>query len=57
MVKVWDVLAGGRLVTAFSNHHKTVTSLCFASDYKRLLSGGLDRYVLRVDPTFLLTIC
>ena len=43
MVKVWDALAGGKLLTTLSHHHKTVTCLCFCSQYKRLMSGGLDR--------------
>ena len=28
----------------FSNHQKTVTTLCFDGDETRLLSGSLDRY-------------
>lgn len=42
-IKVWDALAGGKLLASVSNHHKTVTCMCFCSDYKRLLSGSLDR--------------
>ena len=42
-VKVWDALTGGKLITTLSNHHKTITSLGFCSNYQRLLSGGLDR--------------
>jgi U3 small nucleolar RNA-associated protein 15 len=44
IVKVWDILAGGRLVAAFSNHQKTITSLCFDGQCTRLLSASLDRY-------------
>lgn len=46
VVKVWDVLAGGRLLASFSNHQKTITSLCFDGSYRRLLSAGLDRHVM-----------
>lgn len=44
-VKVWDMLAGGRLFHHFSNHQKTITSLRFDSDSRRLLSASLDRRV------------
>jgi U3 small nucleolar RNA-associated protein 15 len=43
IIKVWDVLQGGRLLTATSNHQKTVTCLSFDSAHRRLLSGSLDR--------------
>ena len=42
-VKVWDILSGGRLLMAFSNHQKTITSICFDSSCQRLLSAGLDK--------------
>ncbi len=42
-VKVWDLLSGGRLLLAFSNHQKTITSLCFDGSAQRLLTGGLDK--------------
>ena len=42
-MKVWDALAGGKLLTTLAHHHKTVTCLCFCSQYQRLMSGGLDR--------------
>lgn len=42
-VRVWDLLAGGRLLLSFSNHQKTITSLCFDGASERLLCGGLDR--------------
>lgn len=45
LIKIWDVLSGGRLLMALSSHHKTVTSLCFAMNYKRLVSASLDRHV------------
>ena len=43
MVKVWDALAGGKLLTTLCHHHKTVTGLCFCSHYQRFMSAGLDR--------------
>lgn len=42
-IRVWDLLAGGRMLLAFSNHQKTITSLCFDGSHERLLSGGLDK--------------
>ena len=45
-IKVWDVLKGGNLMRTMINHHKTVTCLAFSHNYKYLLSGGLDRYLL-----------
>ncbi|XP_014781089.1 U3 small nucleolar RNA-associated protein 15 homolog [Octopus bimaculoides] len=48
-IKVWDALAGGKLLKTISHHHKSITSLGFCSDYKRLLSGSLDRHVKMYD--------
>ncbi|ALC49528.1 CG3071 [Drosophila busckii] len=48
-VRVWDMISGCRLLTAMSQHHKTVTCLRLGSDGKRLLSGGLDRHVKIYD--------
>jgi len=49
-IKVWDVLSGSStLYQQFSNHQKTITTMCFDGDCKRLLSGGLDRYVKIYD--------
>jgi len=45
-IKIWDVLSGGRLLMALNSHHKTVTSLCFCMNYKRLVSASLDRSVI-----------
>ena len=44
-IKIWDLLAGGRLLTTMSPHNKTVTSLGFASRGTRLMSSSLDRQV------------
>jgi len=44
-IRVWDCLGGGRLLSKISQHHKTITCLQFASNYKRLASASLDRHV------------
>ncbi|KAJ8304128.1 hypothetical protein KUTeg_017711 [Tegillarca granosa] len=49
VIKVWDALAGGRLLTTLCHHHKTITSLTFCKNYQRLLSGSLDRHVKVYD--------
>lgn len=49
VVKVWDALAGGRLLTTLGHHHKTVTSLSFCSGYRRFMSASLDRHVKVYD--------
>lgn len=48
-IKVWDSLAGGKLLGSISQHHKTITCLRLASDNKRLLSSSLDRHVKVYD--------
>ncbi|GAV03211.1 hypothetical protein RvY_13670 [Ramazzottius varieornatus] len=48
-IKVWDIVAGGSCLTSFSSHHKTITDLCFASGYSRLLSSSIDRHVKIYD--------
>jgi U3 small nucleolar RNA-associated protein 15 len=45
VVKIWDLSCGGRFVHALEHHHKTVTSLAFATNGTRLITGGLDRRV------------
>ncbi|THH15492.1 hypothetical protein EW146_g4995 [Bondarzewia mesenterica] len=49
ILRVWDLVAGGRCTRALSNHQKTVTSLAFNSDASRLLTGGLDHMVKVYD--------
>jgi len=44
-IKVWDMLAGGKLFSHFSNHQKTITTIQFDNECKRLFSGSLDRHV------------
>ncbi|XP_022110346.1 U3 small nucleolar RNA-associated protein 15 homolog [Acanthaster planci] len=48
-VKVWDALAGGKLLAAVSNHHKTITSMCFNGARNRLLTASIDRHVKVYD--------
>ncbi|CAK5275628.1 unnamed protein product [Mycena citricolor] len=49
ILRVWDLVAGGRCTRALSNHQKTVTALAFNSDSSRLLTGGLDQMVKVYD--------
>ncbi|XP_015602951.1 U3 small nucleolar RNA-associated protein 15 homolog [Cephus cinctus] len=48
-IRVWDALAGGRLLAKMSQHHKTITCLKMASNGRRILSGSLDRHVKIYD--------
>ncbi|XP_076276846.1 U3 small nucleolar RNA-associated protein 15 homolog [Lasioglossum baleicum] len=48
-IRVWDALAGGRLLAKIVQHHKTVTCLKMASNGHRILSGSLDRHVKIYD--------
>eukprot|EP00049_Salpingoeca_infusionum_P026409 m.25559 g.25559 ORF g.25559 m.25559 type:complete len:523 (-) comp8732_c2_seq1:55-1623(-) len=48
-VKVWDLVAGGKLLAEFSNHQKTITEICLDSAQRRLFSCGLDRLVKVYD--------
>lgn len=48
-IKIWDSIAGGKLLGSISQHHKTITCLRLASDNKRLLSSSLDRHVKVYD--------
>ncbi|EIM88468.1 WD40 repeat-like protein, partial [Stereum hirsutum FP-91666 SS1] len=49
ILRVWDLVAGGRCTRALSNHQKTVTSLAFNSNASRVLTGGLDHMVKVYD--------
>lgn len=49
ILRVWDLVAGGRCVRALSNHQKTVTAIAFDSTASRLLTGGLDQMVKVYD--------
>ncbi|GFS29796.1 u3 small nucleolar RNA-associated protein 15 homolog [Trichonephila inaurata madagascariensis] len=49
-IKVWDPIAG-RMLAHVITHHKPITSLCFASNGRRLMSASLDRHVKIYDIT------
>lgn len=49
ILRVWDLVAGGRCTRAMSNHQKTVTSLAFDGNAGRLLTGSLDQMVKVYD--------
>lgn len=42
-IRVWDLLARGRLLLSFTNHQKTITALCFDGSSERLFSASLDK--------------
>jgi len=48
-LRVWDMLAGGRLLAKVSQHYKDITCMQLASNGKRLLTGGLDRHAKIYD--------
>ncbi|KOX76264.1 U3 small nucleolar RNA-associated protein 15 like protein [Melipona quadrifasciata] len=48
-IRVWDALAGGKLLAKITQHHKTVTCLKIAPNGHRILSGSLDRHVKIYD--------
>ncbi|KAM6495843.1 WD40-repeat-containing domain protein [Amanita muscaria] len=49
IIRVWDIVMGGRCTRALSNHQKTITSLTFNADASRVLTGGLDHLVKVYD--------
>ncbi|KAI9485310.1 MAG: WD40-repeat-containing domain protein [Benjaminiella poitrasii] len=49
VVKVWDLLSGGRCMHTLGNHQKTVTSMCFDGSTSRLITGSLDQHVKIYD--------
>ncbi|XP_059621624.1 U3 small nucleolar RNA-associated protein 15 homolog [Phlebotomus argentipes] len=48
-IKVWDAMAGGKLLARIAQHHKTVTCLKLANNGRRLLSGSLDHNIKIYD--------
>jgi U3 small nucleolar RNA-associated protein 15 len=52
-LRTWDILGGtgGRLLNVASNHQKTITSMCFGTDYSRVLTASLDQQVKVYDVT------
>lgn len=49
VIKVWDALTGGRLLTTLCHHHKTITTMTFCKNYHRLISGSIDRHIKIYD--------
>ncbi|KAG6917897.1 hypothetical protein DXG01_000506 [Tephrocybe rancida] len=49
IIRVWDIVSGGRCIRALSNHQKTVTALAFDANAGRLLTGALDQMVKVYD--------
>lgn len=49
ILRVWDIVAGGRCTRALSNHQKTVTALALTAKGNRLLTGSLDHMVKVYD--------
>jgi U3 small nucleolar RNA-associated protein 15 len=49
ILRVWDLVAGGRCLRALSNHQKTIAALAFDGSASRLLTGGLDQMVKVYD--------
>ncbi|KAF0686287.1 Aste57867_21893 [Aphanomyces stellatus] len=49
VIKVWDLLSGGKLLHSFSSHQKTITSLSLDGTNTRLVSGSLDGHVKIYD--------
>jgi WD40 repeat protein len=56
MVKVWDLVAGGRLLATLSPHQKTVKSLCLSGTGKYLGTGSLDRQAHWIDSASFKTV-
>ena len=48
-ISVWDLISGGKLLHSFSNHQKTITSLCLDHSQSRILSASLDGHVKIYD--------
>jgi U3 small nucleolar RNA-associated protein 15 len=44
-IKLWDLLAGGKLVQTISHHQKTITSICLDGTGSFLFSASLDHQV------------
>jgi len=48
-VRIWDLVAGGKLLAKLAPHNKTVTNLCLARDGHRLVTSSLDGHLKFVD--------
>ncbi|CEG48673.1 u3 small nucleolar rna-associated [Plasmopara halstedii] len=49
VIKVWDILSGGRMLHSLSSHQKTITSLSLDGTSTRLMSGSLDGHLKIYD--------
>eukprot|EP00960_Hanusia_phi_P002400 69585-Hanusia_phi.AAC.1 len=49
VMKIWDVLAGGRILQAMANHSKPITCLAYDENGGRILSGSLDHHLKVYD--------
>ena len=49
ILRIWDIVAGGRCTRALSNHQKTITALTLNAKGDRLLTGSLDHMVKVYD--------
>jgi U3 small nucleolar RNA-associated protein 15 len=49
VVKIWDILAGGRQIHGISHHQKTITDMCFDDSGSYLLTASLDQQVKVVN--------
>ncbi|KAF8341536.1 WD40 repeat-like protein [Cantharellus anzutake] len=49
IMRVWDLVSGGKCVKALSGHQKTITCLSFDGKANRVLTGGLDHLVKVYD--------
>ena len=49
IMKVWDLLGGGRLLHTMCNHSKPITCLAIDGEGGRLLSGSLDHHLKVYD--------
>jgi len=49
ILRIWDIVAGGKCTRALSNHQKTITALALNAKGDRLLTGSLDHMVKVYD--------
>jgi U3 small nucleolar RNA-associated protein 15 len=49
IIRIWDLISGGRCLRAMSNHQKTITAMSFDGSSGRLLTGSLDQMVKVYD--------
>ncbi|KAJ3302630.1 snoRNA-binding rRNA-processing protein [Kappamyces sp. JEL0829] len=49
MVKIWDIMHGGKLVMSMSPHQKLITTMALDAEKAFLLTGSLDHQVKIID--------